>query len=129
MLVLPVNQLTSNTMGNTITMTTKEAERYDIIQKLIKKEIDGTQAATAMGLSIRQTKRIKARVIKEKENNNPGIQGVIHKSRGKKSKKRIPQEKRDEIAKIKQEEYLDFSTVLFKEKLEEAHNLKYSYET
>jgi hypothetical protein len=116
-------------MGNTITMTTKEAERYDIIQRLIKEEIDGAQAATAMGLSVRQTKRIKARVIKEKENGNPGIQGVIHKSRGKKSKKRISQEERGNITKLKQEEYSDFSIVLFKEKLEEFHNLKYSYET
>jgi len=116
-------------MGNTITMTTKEAERYDIIQRLIKEEIDGTQAANAMGLSVRQTKRIKARVIKERGRGNPGIQGIIHKSRGKKSKKRISQEERDNITKLKQEEYSDFSIVLFKEKLEEFHSLKYSYET
>ena len=110
-------------------MTKKEAERYDIIQRLIKKEVDGTQASKLLSLSIRQTKRIKANVLKAKEQGRQGIEGVIHGSRGKKSKKRIPQQERDKITKLKKENYLDFSTVLFKEKLEEIHSLKYSYET
>jgi hypothetical protein len=44
-------------MGNIITMTKKEVRRYDIIQRLIKKEINGTQASKQLNLSIRQTKR------------------------------------------------------------------------
>jgi len=116
-------------MGNTITMTTKEAERYDVIQRLINQEIDGTQAASLIGKSVRQTKRIKASVLKAKEQGEQGIEGVIHKNRGRKSKKRISQDKRDKIAKLKKENYPDFSTVLFREKLEEIHNLKYGYET
>ena len=116
-------------MGNIITMSTKEAERYDIIQRLINQEIDGTQAANLIGRSVRQTKRIKASVLKAREQGKQGIEGVIHKSRGRKSKKRIPQNKRDKIAKLKQENYDDFSTTLFKEKLEELHDLKYGYET
>ena len=116
-------------MRNTIIMTKKEAERYDIIQRLIKKEVNGTQASKLLNLSIRQTKRIKASVLKAKKNKNLGIQGVIHKSRGKRSKKRIPQKERNKIAKLKKENYPDFSAVLFKEKLEEIHNLKYGYET
>ena len=78
-------------MGETITMTKKEAERYDIIQKLLKEEIDGTQAARLLGKSIRQTKRIKANVLKVRKQGRPGIEGVIHGNRGKKSKKRTPQ--------------------------------------
>jgi hypothetical protein len=35
---------------------------------LIKKEINGTEAAKQMNLSMRQLKRIKVRVIKEGEN-------------------------------------------------------------
>jgi hypothetical protein len=129
MLVLPVNQLTSNPMENTITMTTKEAERYDIIQRLIKKEIDGTQAATAIGLSVRQTKRIKARVIKEKESNNSGIQGVIHKNRGRKSNNKIDAVTLEEAIKTIKDNYLDFSSQLTYEKLQENHNCTLSYAT
>lgn len=108
-------------MRSIITMTKKEAERYDIIQRLIKKEIDGTQASKLINLSVRQTKRIKAKVLKIQKNGGESIRGVIHGNRGKESKKKIPQEKRDEIAELKQTNYSDFSTTLFKEKLEEIH--------
>jgi hypothetical protein len=116
-------------MGNIITMTKKEVRRYDIIQRLIKKEINGTQASKQLNLSIRQTKRIKASVLRAKRNKQPGVQGIIHKNRGRKSKKRIPQKEKDSIIELKQEKYLDFSTALFKEKLEELHSLNRSYET
>lgn len=59
-----------------ITMTTKGSQRYKIITDLINKKINGTCAAQQLNLSIRQTKRLKVRVIKK------GIKGIIHKSRG-----------------------------------------------
>ena len=46
-------------------MTKKELSRYEIIKRLIRNEINGTEAAKQIGLSIRQIKNIKARVIKE----------------------------------------------------------------
>ena len=66
-----------------ITMTQKEARRYEIIKDLIAKKIDGTEAAKQMNLSIRQVKRIKA-LVREKK-----IKGVIHGNRGKKSNRQI----------------------------------------
>ena len=116
-------------MGETITMTKKEAERYDIIQKLLKKEIDGTQAARLLGKSIRQTKRIKANVLKVRKQGRPGIEGVIHGNRGKKSKKRIPQKTIDKILNLRREIYYDFTPTFFQEKLVEEHNIKCSYGT
>lgn len=110
-------------------MTKKEARRYDIIKDLINKKIDGTQASKQLRLSIRQTKRIKAEVIKVRKEGKSGIEGIIHKNRGKESKKRIPQKERDKISELKLSSYPDFSTVLFKEKLEEIHNKNYAYET
>ena len=59
-------------MAELITMTQKELSRYEIIQRLIRKEINGTEAAKQLSLTIRQVKNIKARVIKE------GPRGVIH---------------------------------------------------
>ena len=113
-------------------MTTKEAERYDIIQRLIKEEIDGTQASKQLNLSIRQTKRIKARVIKAKESKNSeiqGIHGVIHKSRGRKSNNQIDSSILRKTIKIIKDNYLDFSSQLTYEKLQENHNSKLSYST
>lgn len=53
-------------MGTTfITMKGAELEAYGIINKLIEKQINGTIAAKLLCLSVRQTKRLKARVSKE----------------------------------------------------------------
>ncbi len=54
----------------TITMTEKESKRYEIIKSLIDGVIDGTEASRQVGLSVRQTKRLKAGVAKE------GIKGL-----------------------------------------------------
>jgi Trp operon repressor len=47
-----------------ITMTNKELSRYEIIKKLIRKEINGTEAAKQLNLSVRQVKRLKVKVKK-----------------------------------------------------------------
>jgi len=110
-------------MVDLITMTQKELSRYGIIQRLIRKELNGTEAAKQLGLSVRQVKRIKARVIKE------GSKGVIHKKRGKPSNRKLPEEKMRKIERIVKEKYPDFGPTLAKEKLEEIHKIKIGKET
>ncbi len=61
-----------------ITMTKKESERLNIINSLINGIIDGTEASKQMGVSTRQVRRLKQRVIKL------GPRGIIHQSRGEK---------------------------------------------
>jgi len=63
-----------------IIMTQKELLRYDVIKKLIEQKVNGTEASIQMNLSIRQTKRLKARVKKY------GAKGIIHCNRNKKLK-------------------------------------------
>jgi hypothetical protein len=106
-----------------ITMTKKESERYNIIQNLINKKIDGTQASKQLNLSIRQTKRLKAKVKKY------GIQGIIHRSRGKESNKKIDSKLKNKIIKITEKNYSDFTSQLTYEKLIEMHNISLSYST
>ena len=65
-----------------ITMTQKEARRYEIIKNLLVKKIDGTEAAKALNLSVRRVKRLKKKVRKQ------GIKGVIHGNRGKVSNRK-----------------------------------------
>lgn len=110
-------------MTELITMTQKELSRYEIIKKLIGKEINGTETAKQIGLSIRQVKRIKVRVVKE------GPKGVIHQKRGKPSNRKLPEEKIRKIERIVKEKYPDFGPTLAKEKLEENHKIKIGKET
>ena len=56
-------------------MIHKELARHEIIQRLIRKEINGTEIVKQLELASRQIKNIKARVIREE------IRGVVHKSR------------------------------------------------
>lgn len=106
-----------------ITMTKKEAGRHDIIKDLINKKIDGTQASIQLNLSVRQTKRLKAKVKKY------GIQGIIHGNRGKESNKKTDCELIKKIIKITEENYSDFTSQLTYEKLTEIHNISLSYST
>lgn len=106
-----------------IAMTQKELSKYEIIKRLIRKEINGAEAAKQIGLSVRQVKNIKARVIKQ------GPKGVIHKSRGKPSNRKISEEKIKEIKRIIRENYHDFKPSFAAEKLNENHGIKISKET
>ncbi len=106
-----------------VTMTKKEAGRHDIIKDLINKKIDGTQASIQLNLSVRQTKRLKAKVKKY------GIQGIIHGNRGKESNKKTDCELIKKIIKITEENYSDFTSQLTYEKLTEIHNISLSYST
>ena len=114
-------------MENIITMTTKEAKRYEVIQRLINQEIDGTQAAKQLKLSVRQTKRIKAKVLKAKKQGKQGIEGVIHGNRGRESNNKIDEEIKEETVNIIKELYPDFTSQLTYEKLQEEHDSKLSY--
>jgi len=106
----------------TITMTQKELSRYEIIQNLIKKKINGTTASKQIGLSIRQTKRIKAKVVKQ------GPKGIIHANRDKPGNHRIPEQKIKQAEQIIRKRYFDFGPTFATEKLETNHQIKISKE-
>ena len=99
-------------------MSQKEANRYDIIQRVIKREIKTTEATEILNLTDRQIRRLKEKVKKE------GIRGVIHAGRGKPSSKKIPDKERKKIIGIIKEKYWDFGPTFATEKLEENHKIK-----
>ncbi|KKP82857.1 MAG: Integrase core domain protein [Candidatus Moranbacteria bacterium GW2011_GWF1_35_5] len=101
-----------------IIMTNKESNRHVIIIKLIRKKINGTQAAKQLKLSIRQTKRLKASIIKN------GIKGAIHKLRGKTGNNKLPEKTTKDAIKYLKEKYSDFGPTFAQEKLNEIHKLK-----
>jgi len=106
-----------------ITMTSKEAIRYDIIKELISGKINGTDASKKIGLSVRQIKRIKAKVIKLK------VKGVIHGNRGKNGNRKINKITVEKAKKILHDKYYDFNPLLAQEHLLNDNNIKVSRET
>lgn len=100
-----------------IVMSQKEADRYDVIKKVIEKKIKGDEAATILNLTDRHIRRLKRKVDKE------GIKGLVHKSRGNPSNRRIPDEEKEKIIKIIKEKYPDFGPTFAAEKLGEKHKI------
>lgn len=98
-------------------MSQKEINRYATIKRLLNQEINGTKAAELLDLSIRQTKRLKAKVKKQ------GPQGLIHGSRGQKSHNQIPLKEQAKIVSLLHGRYPDFGPTLASEKLRENHHL------
>jgi len=105
-------------MDKYITMSQKEVRKYDIIKKLINKEIKGTEAASTLKLTTRHIRRLKNRV------KGKGIKGLIHGSRGKESNRRIPNKEEERIKKLLNDKYSDFGPTFATEKLEEVHKIK-----
>jgi regulator of replication initiation timing len=109
-------------MAELITMTNKELSRYEAIKRLIRKEINGTEAAKQLNLSTRQIRRLKTKVKR------CGAKGIIHGNRGKESNHGISEEKIKDIEEIVKKKYYDFGPTFTSEKLEENHQIKISNE-
>src|SRR3974377_1339257 len=89
----------------------KELRNLHIVRKVLEKEITQGEASEILGLSLRQIRRIVKRVRVE------GDQGVIHRSRGRPSNRRIPDEVRDKVIGLYRSQYGDFGPTLAAEKL------------
>lgn len=107
---------------NLITMTQKELSRYEIIKKLLNKEINGTDAAKQIGVSVRQIRNLKSKVKKY------GAKGIIHANIGKPSNRRMSKEKRNRIERIIKKNYSYFGPTFAAEKLDECHGIIVSNE-
>jgi len=106
-----------------ITMSKRELGRYEVIKRLIRKEISGPKAAGLLHLSVRQVKRLKVRVKKE------GVKGLAHQSRGKSGHNRLDGEEREKIVQLLHQHYHDFGPTFASEKLAEDHHLKHDPKT
>ncbi|MBU0597695.1 hypothetical protein KKF61_01710, partial [Patescibacteria group bacterium] len=110
-------------MDEYITMSPKEVIKYDIIKKLINREINGTEAANMLNLTIRHVRRLKKKV------NKKGIKGLIHGNRGTASNRKIPDKKKEKIKKLLHSKYPDFGPTFAAEKLDEIHSIKHDPKT
>ncbi len=100
-----------------------ELKRYQLITKIFDKHINQQEAAEQLGLSDRQVRRIVKRVRVE------GERGVIHRLRGLKGARRIPDAVRSRALELYCERYSGFGPTLASEKLLELDRLHVSDET
>ncbi|MEK6684453.1 MAG: ISNCY family transposase [Nitrospirota bacterium] len=98
-------------------MSARELDRYEVIQRLIRKEVNGTDAAQLLHLSVRQVKRLKRRV------RTRGARGLLHGNRGKPSNRRMPTTERARIITLIKQRYADFGPTLATEQLMNRHRI------
>jgi len=101
----------------------QEIDRLDVIKSLELKRISQLTAATQLGLSTRQVRRLQERYQKE------GVSGLVSKHRGKKSNNQLSVEFRAEIAELVRDKYADFGPTFAHEKLTEVHAKQLSVES
>jgi len=101
----------------------RELKRLHVMQKVIEGSLKQTEAAELLSLSIRQTGRIISRVKEE------GPQGVVHRSRGRGSNRKLPPEVKDQVLALYRQNYAGFGPTLAQEKLFERDGITISDET
>lgn len=101
-----------------ISMSQKDLNKYDIIQRAIRKEITAKKAGELLGLTERQIYNLKALVRKK------GAEGLVHGNRGRVSNHKMPIEERRQIAQLLHQLYSDFKPTHATEKLRDIHNFK-----
>ncbi len=107
----------------TLEMSRKERETLVIMERVERKEMKLGEAAEVMGITYRQSRR---RYRRYRES---GAAGLVHRSRGVGSNRRLPEEVRKKIVELYGRRYEGFGPVLFTEKLESGHEIKADHET
>jgi len=106
-----------------IRMSIREVKRLKVIQEAIEEHITQRVAASLIGLSERQTRRL-VRAVREE-----GEEGVIHRLRGRFSNRKTPAEIKAKVLMLYRGRYTGFGPTLTSEKLGELDGIKLSDET
>src|SRR5208283_2194101 len=101
----------------------KELKRLHVIRKVLERVIKQVEAAKILSLSYRQMQRCVRRVKVE------GDQGIVHKSRGRVSNRRLGDKVKERVLKLYRKRYKGFGPTLASEKLLETEGHQISDET
>ncbi len=106
-----------------IMLRQKELKRLHVIHKVLEGIMTQREAADLISLSERQIRRIVQRIRGE------GDEGILHKARGRQSKRRLSRKLKERIISLYKTIYAGFGPTLFTEKLEEREGIAVSRET
>jgi hypothetical protein len=101
----------------------EELKRLHVIRKVLERAMKQVRAAEILSLTSRQIRRLAKRVKGE------GDRGIVHKSRGKPSNRRIEDKVKARVIRLYQERYKGFGPTLAAEKLLEGQRIQVSDET
>lgn len=110
-------------MEKKVLVTMKDIQRFKVLRDVIEKRISNKQAAQILGISYVHVSRIKKRLL------NYGFESILRKQPILLPNKKITEDIEKEILNLRKNIYYDFNIVHFKEKLEEIHKIKLSYES
>ena len=104
-------------------MSRKERDRLKVLARAAEGRLRQVEAARLMKLSVRHARRLQKRYEAE------GDKGLVHRSRGRPSNRRIPAARRREVLQRVRADYADFGPTLAAEKLAQRDGLAVSRET
>jgi transposase len=106
-----------------IMATQEELRRLHVIQKVLERGLKQVEAAEMLSLSSRHIRRVVKRIKQE------GPRGIVHRSRGRPSNRKIPDQLKDKVIKLYGKSYKGFGPTLASEKLLERDGVRISAET
>jgi hypothetical protein len=106
-----------------IMLSQKELVRLHVVHKILNKELKHKEASEVLSLSERQIRRVVSRVTVE------GDQGIVHKSRGKPSNRRVSSKLKNKAIECYRAKYSGFGPTFAAEKLFELEKIKVHQET
>ena len=110
-------------MDTLLEMSAKELSRFEVMQRLSKKQMSQQEAGRILDLSTRQIKRL-LRAYRAK-----GAGGLVSKHRGRKGNNRLPEDMKKRALNLLKTKYQGFGPTLAHEKLVEKDHLKLSDES
>lgn len=110
-------------MGQLYTMSTKELNRIQIIERILSNGLNQSQAARDLGITPRQMRRLIASY------KDSGPVGIASKKRGGPPNHKISEELKETVKNLLREHYYDFGPTLACEKLLEIHGIRLGKET
>lgn len=106
-----------------LTMSSKEARRPGLVQAALAGKVTNAEAARALGLGVRQFRRLKAAFRRA------GVEGLLHGNRGGRAPNRLSDTDRERIVELINGKYAGLNDSHLTEKLCELEELAVSRET
>jgi transposase len=106
-----------------LVMNRKERERLLVLSRIKDKELGRREGAGILGLSLRQMHRV---VLRYRDQQDAGL---VHRSRGKASSRRIDPAQKDKTLELYRSTYRSFGPTLLAEKLGKDHGIWVSHDT
>ena len=106
-----------------VTFTMEDMRRYGVVKAVMERKMTTSEGAAALGLSVRQLKRIKKKVRKN------GVAGIRHGNCGRPPAHAFPEKFKKRVMGLVQRRYKDFNFSHLAEMLEEEEEICVNRET